>query len=87
MDRPPENQTGTTAVADRRNARDLRDADFAAYLAARQPSLLGRHFGNGRIEKVEVGQLRRQLGGGWQAAERIARRDSRQCDRVVGQCR
>jgi RNA polymerase sigma-70 factor (sigma-E family) len=29
-----------TAVADRRGARDTRDADFAAYLAARQPSLL-----------------------------------------------
>jgi len=40
MDRPPDDQTGATAVADRRNARDLRDADFAAYLAARQPSLL-----------------------------------------------
>ena len=40
MDRPPDEQTGTTAVADRRGARDARDADFAAYLAARQPSLL-----------------------------------------------
>jgi RNA polymerase sigma-70 factor (sigma-E family) len=39
MDRPPDEQTGTTAVADRRT-RDSRDADFAAYLAARQPSLL-----------------------------------------------
>src|SRR5690349_22273952 len=37
MDRPPENRTGATAVADRR---DTRDADFAAYLAARQASLL-----------------------------------------------
>jgi RNA polymerase sigma-70 factor (sigma-E family) len=40
MDRPPDEQTGTTAVADRRGARDTRDKDFAAYLAARQPSLL-----------------------------------------------
>ncbi|HET8664128.1 MAG TPA: SigE family RNA polymerase sigma factor [Nocardioides sp.] len=40
MDRPPDEQTGTTAVADRRSTRDARDADFAAYLAARQPSLL-----------------------------------------------
>jgi RNA polymerase sigma-70 factor (sigma-E family) len=40
MDRPPDEQTGTTAVADRRSARDARDNDFAAYLAARQPSLL-----------------------------------------------
>jgi RNA polymerase sigma-70 factor (sigma-E family) len=40
MDRPPEERTGATAVADRRTARDTRDADFAAYLAARQPSLL-----------------------------------------------
>jgi RNA polymerase sigma-70 factor (sigma-E family) len=43
MDRPPDEQTGTTRVlpaADRRSARDSRDADFAAYLAARQPSLL-----------------------------------------------
>src|SRR5436190_16322847 len=40
MERPPDEQTGTTAVADRRTARDTRDADFAAYLAARQPSLL-----------------------------------------------
>jgi RNA polymerase sigma-70 factor (sigma-E family) len=40
MDRPPEDGTGATAVADRRSARDTRDADFAAYLAARQPSLL-----------------------------------------------
>ncbi|HEX4685155.1 MAG TPA: SigE family RNA polymerase sigma factor [Nocardioides sp.] len=43
MDRPPDEQTGTTQVlsgAERRSARDLRDADFAAYLAARQPSLL-----------------------------------------------
>ncbi|MBO0845463.1 MAG: SigE family RNA polymerase sigma factor [Nocardioides sp.] len=37
MDRPPADGTGTVAVADRRGARD---ADFAAYLAARQPSLL-----------------------------------------------
>jgi RNA polymerase sigma-70 factor (sigma-E family) len=37
MDRPPEQRTGATAVADRHNARDV---DFAAYLAARQPSLL-----------------------------------------------
>ena len=37
MDPTPEHQTGTTAVADRRQTRD---ADFAAYLAARQPSLL-----------------------------------------------
>ncbi|HEX3224421.1 MAG TPA: SigE family RNA polymerase sigma factor [Nocardioides sp.] len=37
MDRPPEHRTGATAVADRR---DHRDADFAAYLAARQASLL-----------------------------------------------
>lgn len=43
MDRPPDEKTGTTQVlsgADRRVARDTRDADFAAYLAARQPSLL-----------------------------------------------
>jgi RNA polymerase sigma-70 factor (sigma-E family) len=40
MDRPPDEQTGTTAVADRRSAQRTRDADFAAYLAARQPSLL-----------------------------------------------
>ena len=40
MDGPPEDGTGATAVADRRSARDARDADFAAYLAARQPSLL-----------------------------------------------
>jgi RNA polymerase sigma-70 factor (sigma-E family) len=43
MERPPDEQTGTTAVmsgADRRTGRDTRDADFAAYLAARQPSLL-----------------------------------------------
>src|SRR3954467_14681871 len=40
MERPPDEQTGATAVADRRTARDSRDADFAAYLAARQPSLL-----------------------------------------------
>ena len=37
MDPTPEHRTGTTAVADRRQARDT---DFAAYLAARQPSLL-----------------------------------------------
>jgi RNA polymerase sigma-70 factor (sigma-E family) len=37
MDRPPEDRTGATAVAERRTARD---SDFAAYLAARQPSLL-----------------------------------------------
>src|SRR3954465_15045324 len=37
MDRPPEYGTGAVAVADRR---DTRDADFAAYLAARQASLL-----------------------------------------------
>jgi RNA polymerase sigma-70 factor (sigma-E family) len=43
MDRPPDEQTGTTQVlpgADRSRTRDTRDADFAAYLAARQPSLL-----------------------------------------------
>jgi len=40
MDGPPEDGTGATAVADRRSARDARDADFAAYLAARQSSLL-----------------------------------------------
>jgi len=40
MDGPPEDGTGATAVADRRSARDARDADFAAYLAARRPSLL-----------------------------------------------
>jgi RNA polymerase sigma-70 factor (sigma-E family) len=40
MERPPDEQTGTTAVADRGSTRDARDADFAAYLAARQPSLL-----------------------------------------------
>jgi RNA polymerase sigma-70 factor (sigma-E family) len=40
MDRPPDEQTGSTAVADRHSTRDARDADFAAYLAARQPSLL-----------------------------------------------
>ncbi|HEY3528102.1 MAG TPA: SigE family RNA polymerase sigma factor [Nocardioides sp.] len=40
MDRPPEHGTGTVGVADRKSARDTRDADFAAYLAARQPSLL-----------------------------------------------
>ncbi len=40
MDRPPKERTGATAVADRRSARDTRDADFAAYLAARQPSLM-----------------------------------------------
>jgi len=40
MERPPDDQTGATAVADRRSARDSRDSDFAAYLAARQPSLL-----------------------------------------------
>src|SRR5919201_3016303 len=37
MDRPPAPWTGTVAVADRRQTRD---ADFAAYLAARQGSLL-----------------------------------------------
>jgi RNA polymerase sigma-70 factor (sigma-E family) len=37
MDPTPEHRTGTTAVADRGQARDT---DFAAYLAARQPSLL-----------------------------------------------
>ncbi|HEY2879400.1 SigE family RNA polymerase sigma factor [Nocardioides sp.] len=37
MDPTPEHRTGTTAVVDRRQARD---ADFAAYLAARQPSLM-----------------------------------------------
>jgi RNA polymerase sigma-70 factor (sigma-E family) len=37
MDPTPEHRTGTTAVADRRQARDT---DFAAYLVARQPSLL-----------------------------------------------
>jgi RNA polymerase sigma-70 factor (sigma-E family) len=37
MDRPAVHGTGTVAVADRR---ETRDADFAAYLAARQPSLL-----------------------------------------------
>ena len=40
MDRPPEHRTGAVGVADRNGARDTRDADFAAYLAARQPSLL-----------------------------------------------
>lgn len=40
MDPTPEHRTGTTDVADRRAGRDTRDADFAAYLAARQPSLL-----------------------------------------------
>jgi RNA polymerase sigma-70 factor (sigma-E family) len=43
MDRPLDDQTGATQVvsgADRRSARDRREADFAAYLAARQPSLL-----------------------------------------------
>ena len=40
MDRPPDDRTGATAVADRRSARDTRESDFAAYLAARQPSLL-----------------------------------------------
>ncbi len=40
MDRPPEHRTGVTAVADRRGSRESRDADFAAYLAARQASLL-----------------------------------------------
>src|SRR6478735_3160071 len=42
MDRPPD-RTGATQVlpgADRRSDRERRDADFAAYLAARQPSLL-----------------------------------------------
>src|SRR3954466_4930678 len=37
MDPTPEHRTGATAVADRRHDRDT---DFAAYLAARQPSLL-----------------------------------------------
>src|SRR3954462_7817004 len=37
MDRPPEPGMGATAVADRR---DAREADFAAYLDARQASLL-----------------------------------------------
>jgi RNA polymerase sigma-70 factor (sigma-E family) len=37
MDRPLEHRTGAVAVADRR---ETRDADFAAYLAARQASLL-----------------------------------------------
>src|SRR5215218_10894226 len=37
MDPKPEHRTGATAVADRGQARDT---DFAAYLAARQPSLL-----------------------------------------------
>jgi RNA polymerase sigma-70 factor (sigma-E family) len=43
MDRPPDDRTGATSVlpgAERRDAKDARDADFAAYLAARQPSLL-----------------------------------------------
>jgi len=40
MDRPPEHGTGAVGVADRKTARDTRDDDFAAYLAARQPSLL-----------------------------------------------
>jgi RNA polymerase sigma-70 factor (sigma-E family) len=43
MERPPDDRTGATRVlsgADRRGAREHRDADFAAYLAARQPSLL-----------------------------------------------
>jgi RNA polymerase sigma-70 factor (sigma-E family) len=37
MDPTPEHRTGATAVADRRQGRDT---DFAAYLTARQPSLL-----------------------------------------------
>jgi RNA polymerase sigma-70 factor (sigma-E family) len=37
MDRPTTDGAGVATVADRR---DARDADFAAYLAARQPSLL-----------------------------------------------
>jgi RNA polymerase sigma-70 factor (sigma-E family) len=37
MDRPPEPGMGATVVADRK---DAREADFAAYLAARQASLL-----------------------------------------------
>src|SRR3954452_6727815 len=37
MDLPPEHPRGALAVADRR---DTREADFAAYLAARQASLL-----------------------------------------------
>src|SRR6201989_1747321 len=37
MERPLEHRTGAVAVADRR---ETRDADFAAYLAARQASLL-----------------------------------------------
>jgi RNA polymerase sigma-70 factor (sigma-E family) len=37
MDHPPEHRTGTTAVADRQTSKD---ADFAAYLAARQAGLL-----------------------------------------------
>jgi len=41
MDPTLEHRTGATAVADRRQARDV---DFAAYLAARQPSLLRTAF-------------------------------------------
>ena len=40
MDRRHDDGTGATAVTARRTARETRDADFAAYLAARQPSLL-----------------------------------------------
>jgi RNA polymerase sigma-70 factor (sigma-E family) len=40
MHRPREHGTGATAVAEKRGSRDTRDADFAAYLAARQASLL-----------------------------------------------
>ncbi|MGC4112692.1 MAG: SigE family RNA polymerase sigma factor [Nocardioides sp.] len=38
MGRPPQDSTGGTTVVDQRQ--DDRDADFASYLAARQPSLL-----------------------------------------------
>jgi RNA polymerase sigma-70 factor (sigma-E family) len=40
MDRPTAQPTGAIAVASAADRRDARDADFAAYLAARQPSLL-----------------------------------------------
>jgi RNA polymerase sigma-70 factor (sigma-E family) len=40
MDRPTALPTGATAVVSGADRRDARDADFAAYLAARQPSLL-----------------------------------------------
>lgn len=40
MDGPPDDRTGATAVTERSQAHVSRDADFAAYLAARQDSLL-----------------------------------------------